>query len=51
MVKESSMMRTVAMTGALIFSVLVATRAYSRRRQIRFADQSGAGLRRTAPEA
>jgi hypothetical protein len=30
MVKELSMMRTVAMTGALILSVLVATRAYSR---------------------
>jgi hypothetical protein len=30
MVKELSMMRTVAMTCALILSVLVATRAYSR---------------------
>ena len=44
------MMRTVAMTGALIFSVLVAARLFARR-QIRFADQSGTGLRRTAAEA
>ena len=44
------MMRTVALTGALILSVLVTTCLFARR-QIRLADQSGVGLCRTAPEA
>lgn len=51
MVKELSMMRTVAMTCALILSVLVATRAYSRDDKYVLPIKAALDSAETAPEA
>lgn len=50
MVKELSMMRTVAMTCALILSVLVATHAYSRDDKYVLPIKAALDSAETAPE-